>query len=107
MARNGLRLGIEDYDGLTVLGVTLQEWPVDWDCPEYVSDVTGEYEGRIGDCRELADRLTSRMSEKFSVESEGLVIDSDYFAFVWVGCWRVSGMHAILEAASFLEDLDG
>ncbi|MGW1086977.1 hypothetical protein ACWD4L_11635 [Streptomyces sp. NPDC002596] len=102
LTRKGLRLGIEDYEDLTVLGVTLQEWPVDWDSPEYVSDVTGDYEEKSRDCRELADRLTSLMGGKFSVEPEGLILDSDYFAFVWVDCWRVADMHVILG----LEHLD-
>ncbi|WP_405478897.1 hypothetical protein [Streptomyces sp. NBC_00009] len=102
LTRNGLRLGIEDYDDLVVLSVTLQEWPVDWDSPDYVSDVTGEYEEKIRDCRELAGRLASLMSEKFSVEPEDLVLDSDYFAFVWDDCWRVSDVHVILG----LEHLD-
>jgi hypothetical protein len=102
LTRNELRLGIEDYEGLVVLGVTLQEWQVDWASPDYVSDVTGEYQGKVHDCRELAGRLASLMGEKFSVEPEGLVLDSDYFAFVWVDCWRVSDAHVILG----LEHLD-
>lgn len=102
LTQNGLRLGIEDYDDLVVLSVTLLEWPVDWDSPDYVSDVTGEYEEKIRDCRELAGRLASLMGEKFSVEPEGQVLDSDYFAFVWDDCWRVSDVHVILG----LEHLD-
>jgi hypothetical protein len=88
LTRNDLRRGIEDYEGLA--------------SPDYVSNVTGEYQGKVHDCRELAGRLASLIGEKFSVEPEGLVLDSDYFAFVWVDCWRVSDAHVILG----LEHLD-
>ncbi|WP_432180020.1 hypothetical protein [Streptomyces sp. NBC_00063] len=102
LTRSGLGLGIEDYDDLVVLSVTLQEWPFDRDSPDYVSDVTGECEEKIRDCRELAGRLASLMGEKFPVEPEDQVLDGDYFAFVWDDCWRVSGVHVILG----LEHLD-
>jgi hypothetical protein len=102
LTRNGLRLGIRDYEGLVVLSVILQEWRVDWDSPGYVSDVMEGYPEKVRDCRELAGRLSSLLGEKFAVEKEDLVLDTDYFAFVWVGCWKVSDVHVILG----LEHLD-
>ncbi|MFF4348151.1 hypothetical protein [Streptomyces sp. NPDC001530] len=102
LARDGLRLGITDYEGLVVLSVTLQEWKVDWNSPDYVSDVMEGYPEKVRDCRELAGLLASLLGEKFAVEKEELVLDTDYFAFVWVGCWKVSDVHVILG----LEHLD-
>lgn len=102
LTRDGFHLGIVDCEGLVVLGITLQEWPVDWKSPGYVSDVMDGYPGKVRDCRELAGRLASLLGERFSVEKEELVLDADYYDFVWVDCWKVAGVHVIVG----LEHLD-
>lgn len=104
LGRSGLLLGIEYDVDLTVVGVTLKEWPTDWNSADYIRAVTEGYEEQIRDCRELANRLTSLLGQRFPVEQEELVLDKDEFPFVHVDCWKVADVHVILGLEHFDPD---
>lgn len=96
LGRGDLRLGITYDQDRVALGVTLKEWPVDWDSPDCAGAVADDYEGKIQDCRELADRIASRLRRDCSVESEAPMLDQDDFPFLCAECWKVVNVHVTL-----------
>ncbi|MFD4602087.1 hypothetical protein ACFWPQ_29170 [Streptomyces sp. NPDC058464] len=96
LERDGLPLGITYDQDLVALGVTLAEWPVDWNSPDYAGAVADDYEGKIQDCRELAGRLAALLGREFSVESEDPVLDQEEFPFLHVDCWKAASVHVSL-----------
>jgi hypothetical protein len=102
LALGSLKLGILDAWDPAVIGVTLEEWPVDWNSAAYTSAVTGGYGDQIQAVQELTTRLNSLISHTSAVDPAPLVLDADEFPFVYAESWNVSGIYVTLG----LEHLD-
>ncbi|WP_327171491.1 hypothetical protein OG471_16700 [Streptomyces sp. NBC_01336] len=96
LGRAGLALGIEGDGESVVIGVTLREWPVDWDSAEYVRAATDGYEAPVRELLQWDERLTAEAGGRFEVEAEGLVLDPDECFFVQSVSRRVSRVHLTL-----------